>query len=266
MATDEHGATAAGPVWEFRTEQICVPKLLSPAEGALLDNGRTDGLNLIEWEFDWSDCSNVDTYHLYVIGGSATIPLIDNNTITDSDYQFTGTGYIASMNAEGWQWRVRASRDGQWGAWSQSRTFDVEPPNTDPPYNDDFDTPIVIDGVSYKGTQSTAGTTTAADDPHLTCAPGQRFHTVWYRFTAPEDGILSANTFESTYDTVLAAWTGSRGALTLQVCYDDSNGGLQSSFNLVVTAGTTYFIEVASYDDSIGNLSLNVVFNADTAQ
>ena len=108
------------------------PLLLSPADGVVLDNGRTDRRDEIIWDFDWSDFPGATRYHLYVIGGSATFPVISNRDIKVSSYHHVSRGgYIIDRNRYGWTWRVRAMVGGRWSEWSQARTFDVEPVNAD---------------------------------------------------------------------------------------------------------------------------------------
>ena len=110
------------------------PLLISPEEGAVLDNSRLDGSDDIVWDFDWSDCEGATQYHLYVIGPTAINPVIDHNNITSSSYQHIRHGsYIIERNRYGWTWKVRVRVGGQWSEWSEIRTFDVEPLNTDPP-------------------------------------------------------------------------------------------------------------------------------------
>ena len=111
----------------------CIPSLISPEEGSVLDNGRTDGLDDIVWDFDWSDCQGATQYHLYVKHPGAIGPMINDDTIGDSSCHYVGHGYIIDRNRYGWIWKVRAKIDGQWGGWSEIRTFDVEPVNSDPP-------------------------------------------------------------------------------------------------------------------------------------
>ncbi|MFM7174747.1 MAG: hypothetical protein ACKO4U_17105, partial [Caldilinea sp.] len=86
---------------------------------------------------------------------------------------------------------------------------------------------------------------------------------VWYRLTPAVNGTLEIQTTNSNYDTVLAVFTGSRGALTSRACNDDANNSLQSRVALPVTAGTIYYIEVAQYsylnDASTKNTSLQNV-------
>ena len=68
------------------------------------------------------------------------------------------------------------------------------------------------------------------------------------------------STIGSSYDTVLAVFTGTRGALTSVGCNDDNGGSLQSQVTIGAVAGQTYFIEVAAYSGTGGNLTLNVQF------
>jgi serine/threonine protein kinase len=114
----------------------CIPQLISPIVGALLDNGRTDNMDSIVWDFDWSDCQNATMYHLYVIKTGAALPVIDINNINNSAYHHVcNQCYIADNNRFDWTWKVRANINGQWGEWSETRSFNVEPTNSDAAIN-----------------------------------------------------------------------------------------------------------------------------------
>jgi len=117
-------------VVEEEPEEECIPDLISPLNGAVLDNGCSDHTNLMTWKFDWSDCSSATCYHLYVMGPTATIPAVDNDYITNSNYTREDYSYV-NTNRFNWRWKVRAMVNGQWGPWSEERYFDVEPLNTD---------------------------------------------------------------------------------------------------------------------------------------
>jgi hypothetical protein len=106
------------------------PRLISPSPGAVLDNGCLDKLNPIEWSFSWAACRDAARYHLYVIGGTATIPMVDVNT-PDTSFNVSTLGYIAPGNDKGWRWWVQAERNGVWTDPSPPQIFDVEPVNTD---------------------------------------------------------------------------------------------------------------------------------------
>jgi len=120
-------------IWQFNPPTSCVPSLVAPAPGAIMDNGRTDFRDEEIWDFDWADCPGATHYHLYVIGPTATLPTVDDDHLTESSYHFVNRGYVSASHLTGWTWRVRAEVDGVWGAWSETRTFDVEPADTDPP-------------------------------------------------------------------------------------------------------------------------------------
>ena len=108
------------------------PTLIAPLEGAIMDNGCADQSDDMIWDFVWSNCPGATQYHLYVYYPGAQIPFIDNPNITDSFYHsICSPCYVAEGNRFGWTWKVRAMIGGQWGEWSDSLTFDVEPLNSD---------------------------------------------------------------------------------------------------------------------------------------
>lgn len=112
----------------------CVPLLISPGEGELLDNGRNDRQDDIIWDFDWSDCPGATKYNLYVQHEGSVGPVIDHPAVVASSYHYVGPGsYIIESNRFDWYWKVRSYASGKWSDWSEVRTFDVEPLNTDPP-------------------------------------------------------------------------------------------------------------------------------------
>ncbi|HHW87935.1 MAG TPA: trypsin-like serine protease [Chloroflexi bacterium] len=122
-----------------------------------------------------------------------------------------------------------------------------------PPANDDFDQPVAMTPLPFNHQMDTTTATTAADDPIL-CTASRGGATVWYRLVAPATGQIQVNTFGSSYDTVLAVYSGARGALVSLTCNDDYNS-LQSQVAFDAIAGATYYIEVASY--SFGNVGVS---------
>lgn len=128
-----------------------------------------------------------------------------------------------------------------------------------PPANDDFDSATIIPGLDYTNSILTTGATSAGDDPILDCAyggPAQKFNTVWYRYTPGTAQNVTFDTLASNYDTTLGVWTGTRGSLAPVGCNDDFGGTLQSSVTVSLSAGTTYYIEAASWSSGGGALVL----------
>jgi hypothetical protein len=143
-------------------------------------------------------------------------------------------------------------------------TFTAAPPTPTSPAglsNDTCVNAMVVGAPPYSSTVSTSSATADAADPAPSCGNGSRNRSAWYRFSAPSNGTLTANTFGSSYDTILAAFTGSCGALTAVAgaCNDDS-GGLQSRVSFQATAGRTYYFLVTAYTSRGGNLVFGLTF------
>jgi hypothetical protein len=112
--------------------------------------------------------------------------------------------------------------------------------------------------------QSTIGATNDATDPVFTCrSPGSSVPhgTVWYALTAPRTGRVTADTGGSWFDTLLAAYTGTCGALTSVACSDDTEDSLRGRIEFPVVEGGRYFLQAAGYSASeVGDLLLGVDF------
>ncbi|MFN0127739.1 MAG: S8 family serine peptidase [Verrucomicrobiales bacterium] len=86
---------------------------------------------------------------------------------------------------------------------------------------------------------------------------------LWWRWTAPDNGVLELNTFGSAFDTVLAAYQGdSLASLNLLAANDNADNSQQSTLSLPVTSGTTYLFAVDGTRDAVGVVFLNHSFAA----
>ena len=128
------------------------------------------------------------------------------------------------------------------------------------PTNDDFANATVVTSSFTDTTVNTTDATSQATDP--TGCMGAA-HSVWYTFTAARDGSASFDTLGSGFDTLLSAYTGTEGSLTLVACNDDSNNVLQSQITFDVTSGTTYHVMVAGCCQTADGASGDLVVNAD---
>lgn len=71
---------------------------------------------------------------------------------------------------------------------------------------------------------------------------------VWWRWTPSFDGTVTLDTEGSTFDTLLAVYTGSQvSALTLVGENDDGGTGFLSKLTIDVTRGSSYYIAVDGY-------------------
>jgi len=109
------------------------PELVSPAEGAVLDNGCESKTDPVEWDFSWGAMAGPIEYNLHVAHAGSTLPVINQAAIYTTSFHYSGTGYIIDANRFNWRWKVRARLilTDSWTNWSKERSFDVEPLNTD---------------------------------------------------------------------------------------------------------------------------------------
>lgn len=146
-----------------------------------------------------------------------------------------------------------AATDDTWGVQA-GLTYQTSPPPVNDPFN---------------GSQFMSGTSVSAGgtNRYATWQPGEpgsnsTTHSVWYRWTAPFTGPVTMNTCTSSFDTVLAVYTGFAVNSLTQVASDDdactspNANGSQVTFNAV--AGTTYRISIRGFSGSEGTFTLGL--------
>ncbi len=95
--------------------------------------------------------------------------------------------------------------------------------------------------------------------PIPSCGDGVAAGGVWYKVTPTTTGPLTVTTDGSDYDTVLAVYSGSCGALTEVGCNDDdASDSLCSTVTFTGSAGTTYYLLVGGCFGASGNLQISV--------
>lgn len=131
------------------------------------------------------------------------------------------------------------------------------------PANDNFANRINIPNPATV-TGTNVGATAETGEPIHAGRQNAR-NSVWWRFTPGSSGQVTINTFGSNFDTVLAVYTGSTVSnLTPVASNDDAGGGLQSQVIFQGTAGTSYAIAVAGFNNAAGNISLTVQLGGGT--
>jgi hypothetical protein len=126
--------------------------------------------------------------------------------------------------------------------------------------NDNFAAALVLEGEEGTVFGSTLGATGENGEPahHATST----INSVWYRWQAPADGTAVFDTFDTSYDTILAAYTGgSLSTLTEVASNDDVDESFASLIWFEATAGTTYYIAVDGFANETGNFALNYYLN-----
>jgi hypothetical protein len=127
------------------------------------------------------------------------------------------------------------------------------------PLNDLFVNATALSGLSVSATGANANATVENGEPYHAGNIGG--HSLWYAWTAPASGTVSIDTHGSSFDTLLAVYTGaSVSALSLAAANDDdpSGGTTTSRVSFHAVAGVTYRIAVDGYNGATGNIALNV--------
>jgi hypothetical protein len=128
--------------------------------------------------------------------------------------------------------------------------------------NDFFVNAIALSGTSGVVSGGSTNATKEAGEPYIVGNPGGK--SVWWSFTPPADGVLTLNTTNSTFDTLLGLYTGPDVAdLTAIADNDDAYPGAPGGFSFIsqaVRSNETYFIAVDGYDGASGNVSLSYSF------
>src|SRR5687767_5410808 len=120
--------------------------------------------------------------------------------------------------------------------------------------NNNFSNAIVIVGASGTIMGNNIGATRETNEPLHYAASPLSARSVWFRWTAPETGVVTFDTTGSTFDPILAAYilTGTNGLVDLrQLASDDDSGspypGTEALVRFPVLAGTNYYIAVDGY-------------------
>jgi hypothetical protein len=122
--------------------------------------------------------------------------------------------------------------------------------------NDNFANATSISGAS--GTVNGSNTSNTREEGEPNHANGDGVHSAWWNWTAPASGRVTFDTEGSSFDTVLAVYTGnSVGSLVLIASDDDSGAGLNSLATFNAVAGTTYRIAVDGFAALSGAIVLN---------
>ena len=114
---------------------------------------------------------------------------------------------------------------------------------------------------SYTGTQifNTAGAVKQPGEPNHCGIPGGASQ--WYLYEPPDDGIAFINTDGSTFDTVLAVYTGPGDSFStlVPVACDNNSGsnGLTSKVSFPAKFGTVYYVVVDGVNAATGIVMLN---------
>jgi len=134
----------------------------------------------------------------------------------------------------------------------------------DIPPNDYFTNRTVLTGTSLTVQGNSTFATIEPGEPKIRGNPP--FNSLWWSWTAANNGTLSLSTYASSFPNMLAVYTGSSISNLTQVAsaisFDESGNPAQVSF--LANAGTQYQIAVDGYEGNSGIVELTLAFELDT--
>jgi alpha-tubulin suppressor-like RCC1 family protein len=124
--------------------------------------------------------------------------------------------------------------------------------------NDNFVNASAIPPTGGRMLGSTSGATKEVGEPSHAGNNGGA--SVWFTWNAPTDCSVTLDTIGSSFDTLLAVYTGNVVSNLSLVMADDDGAGYQlnSKLSFSALAGTTYHIAVDGYGGSSGAFILNL--------
>jgi len=127
------------------------------------------------------------------------------------------------------------------------------------PPNDDFAGRIILSGTNLQVTASNIDATKEPGEPDHASDAGGR--SVWWAWIAPDNGEAYITTGGSSFDTLLAVYTGASVSSLSLVASDDDHGALATSrVRIAVTRDTQYEIAVDGYSGASGSIALSLLF------
>jgi hypothetical protein len=130
------------------------------------------------------------------------------------------------------------------------------------PTNDFFVAATVLTGTSGQVSESNTNASKELGEPDHAGNFGGK--SLWWTWTAPADGVLTLSTLTSTFDTLLAMYTGTAvDALTTIASNDDATPGAPGGYSKIIQAvssNQTYYIAVDGFDGASGTAVMHYTF------
>jgi Subtilase family/Domain of unknown function DUF11 len=146
---------------------------------------------------------------------------------------------------------IAISRPGYSNSWPRLDAFKSLQANGDP-----FSIPMTM-SLARLVSDNYVSNKEAGEPNHAGNAGGR---SVWATWTAPASGLMTFDTHGSTFDTLLAVYTGSSVSALTQVAAndDDGSGGGASGVSFAAVSGTTYKIAIDGKNGAFGFINMTV--------
>ena len=125
-----------------------------------------------------------------------------------------------------------------------------------PPANDNFANAQTLSGPATTAFANTLGAGKEPNEPNHAGNPGGS--SIWYRWTAPADGVWSLDASGSTFGTLLAVYSGGTLAGLSVVASNQTAAGYANSLTFNASHGAVYDIAVDGISGASGDVALQL--------
>jgi len=203
----------------------------------------------------WEDVSNESGYKIFS-SSSPTGAYSQIGTTGTNQNSYTDNGLNPNTQ---YCYKVKAfntAGDSDFSPYDCATTFNTgTPPNDDCTnatiINEVTNLPFNTDNATASGIQPSCG---GSSTPPLD---------IWYAYTATQTGTALIDLCGSIFDTRLTIWDSCNGN---EIACNDDDGpacsGLQSSIEMAVTNGTTFYIQVGGFSTHSGEGNLSIQVNS----
>ncbi|MBI5766901.1 MAG: IPT/TIG domain-containing protein [Verrucomicrobia bacterium] len=249
-------AAAAGSPWTYANANASYPGVSGFPAGDGTNHFAGGGLNYDGTNWGFAGTQTTDTADATAIRMGAVVGTFSASPAR-ADWFLVGYGRTVTVPTGGAtlylavnESVVSNSGDDNHGAYTVT-TAEVAAAN------DLFGDAATLAGASASATAVSADATKEAGEPNHAGNAGGK--SLWWKWTAPKTGVVALSTIGSTFDTLLAVYTGTAvGSLTVVASDDNSGPANTSKLTFNATAGTTYRIAVDGSSGASGSVQLNL--------
>ncbi len=209
------------------------------------------------------------TSNLVTISGTATDPAPNASGLSEVQLSVAGVTGASVTGTTNWSGVVSLSPGlNMIQARAVDASANIGSPSTiyvtyyvPGPTNDFFANAVALNPVSGSSAANTTSATKEVGEPNHSSNSGGK--SVWWKYTAPQDGVLTVSTIGSGFDTLMGLYQGSGvSTLTTIASNDDSPlGGTTSLISQAVKSNQTYYIAVDGFDGVSGDASITNFFS-----
>ncbi len=206
----------------------------------------------------WQSVMGANSYRISLGTTPGGTDVINHQTVNGTGYNLSPS--IVLNNDTNYYLKVTAVSANGESAGCAEYTFKTIPPV---PVNDACSGALQVSSFPYAYTQADGMSSTNNGGFILACANDGMNDGLWFKFTG--DGsqyTIKATPGAASFDPKIGVYSGNCNSLVCVGTQDNGGGGSAETMTITTTAGTEYYINIGSYEDSVdmpeGAFTINI--------